>query len=95
MIGISEEGGFPSHSDLLRRWVSPVSSFQCLFLRLLQGTVPHRPLMHRGNLIQWIQNKRIVLYDTLQKQVTLPELLAILGHEMGEGSLLVDVCDLF
>ena len=33
------------------------------------------------------QNKRIVLYDTLMKQVTLPELLAILGHEIGHWKL--------
>jgi STE24 endopeptidase len=33
------------------------------------------------------QNKRIVLYDTLLKQVELPELLAILGHEIGHWKL--------
>ena len=33
------------------------------------------------------QNKRIVLYDTLIKQVTEPELLAILGHEIGHWKL--------
>ena len=31
----------------------------------------------------FFKNKRIVLYDTLLKQVELPELLAILGHEIG------------
>jgi STE24 endopeptidase len=34
-----------------------------------------------------LQNKRIVLYDTLLKQVELPELLAILGHEIGHWKL--------
>ena len=33
------------------------------------------------------QSKRIVLYDTLLKQVTLDELLAILGHEIGHWKL--------
>jgi STE24 endopeptidase len=31
----------------------------------------------------FFKNKRIVLFDTLMKQVELPELLAILGHEIG------------
>jgi len=31
----------------------------------------------------FFKSKRIVLYDTLLKQVELPELLAILGHEIG------------
>ena len=35
----------------------------------------------------WFNNKRIVLYDTLMTQVTTPELLAILGHEMGHWKL--------
>lgn len=35
----------------------------------------------------FVQNKRIVLYDTLLKQVELPELLAILGHEIGHWKL--------
>lgn len=33
------------------------------------------------------KNKRIVLFDTLIKQVTLDELLAILGHEIGHWAL--------
>jgi len=33
------------------------------------------------------KNKRIVLYDTLIKQCTQPELLAILGHEIGHWAL--------
>jgi STE24 endopeptidase len=35
----------------------------------------------------WVQNKRIVLFDTLLKQVEMPELLAILGHEIGHWKL--------
>mmetsp|Transcript_26156 Transcript_26156/g.43581 ORF Transcript_26156/g.43581 Transcript_26156/m.43581 type:complete len:464 (+) Transcript_26156:53-1444(+) len=35
----------------------------------------------------FFKNKRIVLYDTLLKQVELPELLAILGHEIGHWKL--------
>ncbi len=35
----------------------------------------------------FFNNKRIVLYDTLIKTTTLPELLAILGHEMGHWAL--------
>jgi STE24 endopeptidase len=34
-----------------------------------------------------LQSKRIVLYDTLLKQVELPELLAIVGHEIGHWRL--------
>jgi STE24 endopeptidase len=30
------------------------------------------------------RNKRIVLYDTLLKQVSQEELVAILGHEVGD-----------
>ena len=33
------------------------------------------------------QSKRIVLFDTLIKQVEMPELLAILGHEIGHWKL--------
>jgi len=35
----------------------------------------------------FFNNKRIVLYDTLMKQVDMDELLAILGHEIGHWSL--------
>jgi STE24 endopeptidase len=35
----------------------------------------------------FFNSKRIVLYDTLLKQVTLDELLAILGHEIGHWKL--------
>lgn len=35
----------------------------------------------------FFKNKRIVLFDTLIKQVELPELLAILGHEIGHWRL--------
>lgn len=35
----------------------------------------------------FFKNKRIVLYDTLLKQVELDELLAILGHEIGHWKL--------
>lgn len=35
----------------------------------------------------FFKNKRIVMYDTLMKQVELPELLAILGHEIGHWKL--------
>jgi len=35
----------------------------------------------------FFKSKRIVLYDTLIKQVTLDELLAILGHEIGHWKL--------
>jgi STE24 endopeptidase len=35
----------------------------------------------------FFKNKRIVLYDTLLKQVNLPEVKAILGHEMGHWKL--------
>lgn len=34
-----------------------------------------------------MQSKRIVLFDTLIKQVKMPELLAILGHEIGHWKL--------
>lgn len=34
-----------------------------------------------------VQSKRIVLFDTLIKQVEMPELLAILGHEIGHWKL--------
>lgn len=33
------------------------------------------------------QSKRIVIFDTLIKQVELPELLAIVGHEIGHWQL--------
>jgi STE24 endopeptidase len=35
----------------------------------------------------FFKSKRIVLFDTLIKQVKLPELLAILGHEIGHWKL--------
>ena len=35
----------------------------------------------------FFKNKRIVLYDTLIEQVETPELLAILGHEIGHWKL--------
>jgi Zn-dependent protease with chaperone function len=35
----------------------------------------------------FFKNKRIVLFDTLLKQVETPELLAILGHEIGHWKL--------
>jgi len=35
----------------------------------------------------FFKNKRIVLYDTLIEQVEVPELLAILGHEIGHWKL--------
>jgi hypothetical protein len=37
----------------------------------------------------FFKSKRIVLYDTLLKQVELPELLAILGHEIGHWKVRV------
>lgn len=36
---------------------------------------------------RFFKNKRIVIYDTLIEQVALPELLAILGHEIGHWQL--------
>ena len=35
-----------------------------------------------------LQNKRIVLYDTLLKQVTTSEIVAILGHEIGHWKVI-------
>jgi STE24 endopeptidase len=37
--------------------------------------------------LRFFKNKRIVMYDTLIDQVELPELLAILGHEIGHWQL--------
>ena len=37
--------------------------------------------------LRFFKNKRIVLYDTLIEQVETPELLAILGHEIGHWKL--------
>lgn len=37
-----------------------------------------------------LQNKRIVLYDTLLKQVTTSEIVAILGHEIGHWKVIRD-----
>lgn len=36
---------------------------------------------------RFFKNKRIVMFDTLINQVELPELLAILGHEIGHWQL--------
>ena len=36
----------------------------------------------------FFKSKRIVLYDTLLTQVELPELLAILGHEIGHWKVI-------
>jgi STE24 endopeptidase len=42
---------------------------------------------HSNAYFYGLWNKRIVLFDTLNTQVTTPELLAILGHEIGHWKL--------
>jgi Peptidase family M48 len=43
--------------------------------------------IHDTYILRFFKNKRIVMYDTLIDQVELPELLAILGHEIGHWQL--------
>jgi Zn-dependent protease with chaperone function len=54
--------------------------------KVYYGTVTPNKI-HDTYVLRFFKNKRIVMYDTLIDQVELPELLAILGHEIGHWQL--------
>ena len=76
---------FTSIYPILPSWLPP--SISQLYSSRLIYDLTFFLLFSPRFFCSFFKNKRIVLYDTLIEQVETPELLAILGHEIGHWKL--------
>lgn len=75
------------HGDLKKQIEGLASKVEFPLTKLFVVDGSKRSNHSNAYFYGFFKNKRIVLFDTLLTQVTTPELLAILGHEIGHWAL--------